>query len=150
NGVFVSPSFAAPRKHSYDAWTMPGGCIQPEELRATLEELRLHPSEVPPDVLRSFVPQAHGVAQRYDDRLARIAFGLASACSLHNAVTWTLAHREWDFAAVFYHAIGYFSEAFMLYHPPRMRSVGEDEFELYRDVVNAIYRFQDQMLGRLM
>lgn len=150
SGIFVSPSFAAPRKHSFDAWPMSNGCVLPEDIAATLADLRMHPSEVPSGALLPFVPRAGEVDQRYDDRLAKIAFGLAACCSIHNAATWTLENRPWDFMAVYYNAIGYFSDHFMVYHPPRMRTVAEGEFELYRDVVNSIYRFQDQMLARLI
>ena len=52
--------------------------------------------------------------------------------------------------AVYYDAIDHFSHGFMKYHPPRQGHVSEGDFELYRGVVEAGYRFHDQMLGGLL
>jgi hypothetical protein len=38
----------------------------------------------------------------------------------------------------------------MPYHPPRLESVTEEDFQLYRHVVNGVYCFDDLMLGRLI
>jgi tetratricopeptide (TPR) repeat protein len=38
----------------------------------------------------------------------------------------------------------------MVYHPPRMDNVRPDLFEAFQGVMNAIYEFHDQMLGRLV
>ena len=38
----------------------------------------------------------------------------------------------------------------MRFHPPRMDAVSEREFELYREIVSGIYRFQDMTLARLL
>lgn len=120
---------------------------QPEKINKTL---RLHPSEIPPEALLEFIPRAREIDQRYDDRLARIASGLSVCCSIHNAATWALEHHPWQFAAVHCSAIGAFSQAFMPYRAPRMRTIGETEFEIYRDVVDGIYRFHDRLLARLL
>ncbi len=150
DGIFIASPYAVPREHSAQTWPMPEDSIHPAELRDTLAELRIHPTEVPAESLLALVPNAREVDQRYDDRLTRIAFGLAACCSIHNAATWALENRPWDFAAVYYNAIGYFSEGFMPYHAPRMHGIGEKEQEIYGDVVNNTYRFHDLMLARLM
>jgi Flp pilus assembly protein TadD len=38
----------------------------------------------------------------------------------------------------------------MPYYPPRMEQTCEVDFELYRDVIDSVYCFQDLMLGRLI
>jgi tetratricopeptide (TPR) repeat protein len=38
----------------------------------------------------------------------------------------------------------------MDYHPPRMDGIPEDQFEIYKDVVNGGYRFHDMLLDRLL
>lgn len=149
-GVFIASNYAVVGGHSVKAWGLPEDSVQPPELRGILAELRIHPGGLPPESLLALVPKAREVDQRYDDRLARISFGLAACCSIHNAATWALENRPWDFAAVYYHAIGYFSDAFMPYHPPRIPGIGEAEYDTFRDVVNGIYRFHDLMLARLM
>jgi predicted AlkP superfamily phosphohydrolase/phosphomutase/tetratricopeptide (TPR) repeat protein len=149
-GVFIASNYGVPRGHSAQAWQVPEDSVYPAGLRDTLAELRMHPSEVPSQSLLALVPKAREVDQRYDDRLTRISFGLSTCCSIHNAATWALEHQPWDFAAIYYNATGYFSEAFMPYHAPRMQGIGEREFEIYGEVVSGIYRFHDLMLARLM
>jgi tetratricopeptide (TPR) repeat protein len=58
--------------------------------------------------------------------------------------------EPWDLMAVYYDAIDHFSHGFMKYHPPRQEHVSERDFDLYRGVVEAGYRFHDQMLGSLL
>ncbi len=140
-GVFIAPQFAAEPVES---------SVNPPELLDRLKDLRMQPSEVPADALLSLVPRAREIDQRRDHRLSRIASGLAACCSMHNAATWILGHHPWDFAAISYHAIGYFCEGFMPYHAPRLRNIQERDFELYRDVVSGIYGFHDLMLARLI
>jgi len=57
---------------------------------------------------------------------------------------------NWDFAAIYFDAIDHFSHGFMQYHPPRLDWVKEEDFELYKDVVNSAYDYHDLMLGRLL
>jgi len=90
------------------------------------------------------------VGGRYDDRLGRLANGLAIACSLHNAATHALADHPWDFAAVHYDALAYFSVQFAEYLPPRMAHVSPADHEIYGALLPAIYRFHDMLLGTLL
>jgi predicted AlkP superfamily phosphohydrolase/phosphomutase len=143
NGVFAASGYAASSAPGLES-------VSPPSLHKTLAALRMHPSEVDPGALLSFVPRAREIDQRYDDRLSRIAHGLSVCCSIHNAATWALEHQPWKFAAVYYNAIGAFSQVFMPYRAPRMRTIGETEFEIYRDVVDGIYRFHDHLLARLI
>ena len=52
--------------------------------------------------------------------------------------------------AVYYDAIDHAGHLFMPYYPPRLPGVSEEDFELYRDVIDGVYCFQDMMLGRLI
>jgi len=36
----------------------------------------------------------------------------------------------------------------MKFHPPKQVGIDQDKFDIYKDVINAAYRFQDMMLGR--
>jgi hypothetical protein len=57
---------------------------------------------------------------------------------------------EWDFFAVYYRTIDEISHEFMHYHPPRVDGIPEDDFEMYKEVVNGSYRLHDLMLQRLL
>jgi predicted AlkP superfamily phosphohydrolase/phosphomutase/tetratricopeptide (TPR) repeat protein len=131
-------------------WPMAPGTVHPPRLVETLAELRFHPSELLEEDIRAFIPCAHEVDQEKDRRLATCLKILAECASVHSAATWLLEKEPWDFMAVYYDAIDHFSHGFMKYHPPRQEHIPERDFELYRGVVEAGYRFHDQMLGSLL
>jgi len=58
--------------------------------------------------------------------------------------------EPWDFMAVYYDSIDHFSHGFMRFNPPRLDWVPEDEYELYKGVVEGGYRYHDMMLGALL
>lgn len=150
NGVCISPLYTHNEPQADQPGRFPQGTIHPEELAETLAELRISPAEMTAQELLPFVPLAAKVDQEKDQRLAVVAKLLADNCSVHNAATWILQNREWDFMAVFYDGIDHFSHAFMPFHPPRMEQVPEDVFEIYKDVVTGAYRFHDMMLETLV
>ena len=59
-----------------------------------------------------------------------------------------MENQEWDLTAVYFDTIDHLSHGFMKYHPPQMQGISDEQFELYKDVVNGIYRFHDMMLER--
>ena len=150
NGVAVSDLYPLAVGPPEKPWPLPPGAIHPESLRDQLAELRLHPSEVGPDAILPFVPQAAKVDQEKDKGLAIVAQLLAENCCIHNVATWILETQPWDLLAVYYNGIDHFSHGFMAYHPPRMDGLPEETFEIYRDVVAGTYRFHDMMLHTLL
>ena len=150
NGVSVSdlyPYAVAPRDK---AWPLPSGAVHPETLRETFAQLRMHPEEVTEAAILPMIPHAAEINQEKDKRLESFAKILAENCSIHNAATWILQNQPWDFMAVYYNAIDHFCHGFMHFHPPRMEEIPEDQFEIYKDVVNGAYRFHDMMLQTLV
>jgi tetratricopeptide (TPR) repeat protein len=150
NGVSVSPLFPLPVAAAPCPWPLPEGSIHPIDLRETFAELRVHPTELAAEELLPFIPRAAEIDQESDPGLISLATILAECCSIHNAATWILENQPWDFLTVFYNAIDHFCHGFMKYYPPRMPGIEQREFEIYRDVVPAAYRFQDALLGRLL
>jgi tetratricopeptide (TPR) repeat protein len=57
---------------------------------------------------------------------------------------------EWDLFAVYYRTIDEICHEFMHYHPPKMAGIPEDDFEMYKNVVNGAYQMHDLMLRRLL
>jgi tetratricopeptide (TPR) repeat protein len=110
----------------------------------------MHPAEVTPAAILPWIPRAAEIDQEKDKRLAMFAKILAENCSIHNAATWILRHEPWDFIAVYYNGIDHFCHGYMHFHPPRLEGVQEDQFEIYKDVVNGAYRFHDMMLETLL
>src|SRR6202022_2238737 len=97
-----------------------------------------------------FIPQAKTIDQKEDRRLWVAAVLLAELVNMHAAATWVMENEPWDFMAICDTSIDHFCHGFMHYHPPRMEHVPEQDFSLYKGVVNGCYRFHDMLLGRLL
>ena len=149
-GVAVSNRFAVVPPAPGKPWPVPTGAVHPKELRGVLAELRVRPEELDGSMLLPFVPHAAQIQQSSDKRLLAVAVILAELATTHAAITWSIEHRPWEFAAVLYNGIDHFCHLFMDYHPPRQEHVSDADFRMYQGVVTAAYRFHDMMLGRLM
>ncbi|MDO9094484.1 MAG: alkaline phosphatase family protein [Rubrivivax sp.] len=154
NGVCVSQLFhVAPASATPDNWPPQPHSVFPAELADELAELRFHPAEVTAQMLLQFVPTAAQLDQR-DPEVLRLlnslARRLAECVSLHALTTALMEEQPWDFCTAYYDTIDRVGHDFMVFHPPRMNNVRHDLFEPFKGVMNAIYEFHDQMLGRLV
>jgi predicted AlkP superfamily phosphohydrolase/phosphomutase len=150
NGISVSDLYPYAAAPLGEEWPLPPGAIHPENMRATFAKLRMHPAEVTEAAILPWIPRAAEIDQEKDKGLQTFAKILAENCSIHNAATWILRNEPWDFLAMYYNGIDHFCHGFMQFHPPRMESVPEEKFEIYKDVVNGAYRFHDMMLQTLL
>jgi tetratricopeptide (TPR) repeat protein len=151
NGVCVTNQFGLARDIAPgQPWPLPPETIYPARLIEPLAQLRVHPSTLSVQDMRPFVPQAETIDQNKDRRLWIAAVLLAECVNMHAAATWVMENEPWDFMAVCDTSIDHFCHQFMHYHPPRMEHVPEQDFSLYKDVVNGCYRFHDMLLGRLL
>ncbi len=154
NGVCVSQLFhVAPASATPDNWPPQPEAVFPPELADDLAELRFHPAEVTAAMLQQFIPQAAQLDQRDPEvqRLLRaLAWRLAECISLHSLTTALMEEQPWDFCTAYYDTIDRIGHDFMVFHPPRMDNVRHDLYEPLKGVMNAIYEFHDQMLGRLV
>ena len=154
NGVCVSQLFhVAPASSTPDDWPPLAGAVVPAELAEDLADLRFHPSEITAAMLLQFVPQAAQLDQRDPEvqrLLGTLARRLAECISLHALTTALMEEHAWDFCTAYYDTIDRIGHDFMVFHPPRMDNVRPDLFEPFKGVMNAIYEFHDQMLGRLV
>ena len=150
SGVCVSDAFAAPPRAPDAPWPVPAGSVHPPDVRQVMADLRLRPDEIDRSMLLPLVPRAAEIDQARDRRLLACAAILAEAATAHAAATWCLEHRPWDFAAVHYGGIEQSSRLFIDYHSPKAAQVSDVDAALYGGVVEAVYRFHDLMLGRLL
>lgn len=152
SNMFCHLKVAGPDQAPEDWPPPPPGTYWPPELDREMNELRVSPHEIDPDeVIRLFVPEAHRVDQEKDKRLWLLATKLAEAFSAHSAAVHLLeTDPDWDFFAVYYRAIDEICHLFMPYHPPKMDGVPEEDFAMYRGVVEGAYRLHDLLLVRLL
>ncbi len=131
-------------------WPMRPETIHPVELTKKLEPYRIHPGELTANHIGMFVPGFGKIDQEKDHRLESVAKILAECSGVHAAATAIMQLEPWDLMAVYYDAIDHFGHGFMRYHPPKMADVSEEDFELYKGVVESGYRYHDMMLGALV
>ena len=150
NGVYVTNLYEKISSMDADEWKLADNSVHPSQLAETLGELRLHPTELVASQILPFLPKAAEIDQDKDRRLSIFAKLLCEMVNVHSAATWAMQHRAWNFVGVYQTAIDHFSHAFMQYHPPKMRRIDNQDFEIYKDVVVGCYRFHDMMLNTLL
>ncbi len=150
NGVCVSDAIARPTPKPTQPWPMTPGTVHPAELTDELARIRFRPEEVTDELILPFVPRAADVDQENDRRLTSLAKLISECVTTHTIATQVMAKHPWDFMGIYFASIDHFSHGFMNFHPPRLEFVKEEQFELYKDVVNSAYRFHDMMLGTLL
>jgi predicted AlkP superfamily phosphohydrolase/phosphomutase/tetratricopeptide (TPR) repeat protein len=145
-GAMVSDQF---HRIAHDFKIVPG-IVHPPHFGEALAALRLNPEELPRDLLEAFIPRATEIDQQRDHRLHSAARIVAECANIHSAATWLMDRVPWDLCAVYFDAIDHFGHGFMKFNPPRRPAIGEEEFDLYRGVLQAGYELHDKMLGALM
>jgi len=149
-GAVVSNLYRSGAPGPEGDWPLPAGAIHPPRHEAALSELRVTPADLTAADLLPFIPQLARVDQDRDRRPLTLASILAENISVHAAATWLMEHEQWDLFAVYYDTIDHAGHVFMPYRAPRMEGITEDDFGLYREVIDGVYCFHDLMLGRLI
>lgn len=149
-GAMISNHFQQAAGNLGEDWPMRPGTVHPERLAGPLRAMRIHPAELENEHVLPFIPRAAEIDQTRDRRMENCAKILAEISGIHAAATACLQLEPWEFAAVYYDGIDHFGHGFMRYHPPRQPWIGERDFELYRGVIEAAYRYHDLMLDTLL
>jgi predicted AlkP superfamily phosphohydrolase/phosphomutase/tetratricopeptide (TPR) repeat protein len=150
NGCVVTNAFAGVRHDPAGGWTIASGTIHPQEKALVYAPNKVFAEELGPEQVLPFVPDAAKVNQDDDNRLSTLLTTLSDTLTTHAVGTAVLENEPWDFAAVYYTAIDHFAHGFMYYHPPRLPWVPEADYEMYKHVMTAAYRFSDMALKRLL
>ena len=153
NGVCISNQFYLPTVGQMENWPIIPQSVHPEHLAQKLAPLRVHPLEITGAHLQPLIPRGAEIDQTSkpeQKRLNALRKHLAECASVHAIATWLMENEPWDFMAVYYNALDIIGHYFMAFHPPRMDEVGQQEFDIYKDVVTGAYRFHDMMLERLL
>jgi predicted AlkP superfamily phosphohydrolase/phosphomutase/tetratricopeptide (TPR) repeat protein len=149
-GVMVSNHYQTHVANLGEPWPLRPGTVHPARLAEPLAELRVHPQELDGDMLRLFVPRADEIDQEKDQRLYAVAKTLAETASIQAAATAIMQLEPWDFMAVYFDGIDHLGHGFMKYHPPRQPWISEEDYALYKGVVEGAYLFHDAMLGAML
>ncbi|PXF56252.1 MAG: hypothetical protein C4B58_14180 [Deltaproteobacteria bacterium] len=150
NGVMVSNQYQRAVAPIDKPWPVKPGTVHPKRLIRNLADLRWHPQRLETGHLLPFVPDLAKIDQDKDRRLETLAKIICDCCTIQDATLAIMHHEPWDFTAVYFDAIDHFCHAFMNYHPPREDWVQEEDYEIYKHVVESGYHLHDIMLGKLL
>lgn len=154
NGVMVSNQFHQEKMGKdivqIEDWEIPTGSVYPENFVEQIKDLRVHPYEIPGNLVMPFVPRAIELDKKQDKRLNIVAKFLAHSTTVHAVATELVETTDWDITAVYHDALDHFCHGFMKYHPPLMEGLDEEGFSIFKDVVSGAYIWHDMMLGRLL
>lgn len=150
NGVNVSNHYQRANKPFDQPWEMLSGTIHPETYIDKLAELRIHPQELTEAHILPFIPNAANIDQEKDKRIVSFSKILADTATVQSCATYLMDNTEWDFMGVYFDGIDHFSHGFMKYHPPKLPSINQKDFDMYKDVVNGAYIFHDMMLESML
>ena len=150
DGLVISDAFADADGPDSKHWPLRPGSVSRPALAELFGDLRLHPGDITPEQLQPFVPRAAQVDQVNDERLSILATYMARAATIHAAGTWVAEYGQWDLLAIHFDLVEQLSGHFGQYRPPQLSHIADQDFALYRDVVDAGYLFMDMLLGRYL
>lgn len=88
--------------------------------------------------------------KEYDDRINHLRKILASTKTFHNIALHLLKKGQADFFSVYFEGIDTICHRFMLYMPPKLRRVSDEDFKKHKDAIENFYIFQDELVGELL
>ena len=150
NGTIVSNLFGGVKFSPGVGWEISPGTVHPAERAQDWAQLKMFVNEVSQEHILPFIPNAANVDQKEDKRLLTFAKLFTEMMTTHSIATEVMEAEPWDFMAIYYTAIDHFAHGFMPYHPPQLHYTSDEDFEMYKGVMTATYRFHDMMLERLL
>jgi len=150
NGVMVSNCYQKIIGSIEKPWPIKSETVHPKRIIKNLMRLRCHPQQLDAGYILPFVPKLSEIDQSKDRRIEILAKIIAENISILEAALAIMHHEPWDFSAIFFDGIDHFCHGFMKYHPPKMNSILEKDFEQYKNVVNAGYILHDIFLKRIL
>ena len=151
DGAMVSNFYGKVGKdETWDNWKGIDKSIYPETLNDVLNKARVHPGEFSIEQILPFIPNIKDVPKEKHKLVNILLKDLAECVSIHSASTWLLENTDWDFTGIYYNAIDHISHVFMRYHPPKLEWIDEEDYKIFKDVINGMYVFHDMMLARLL
>ncbi len=150
NGTMVSNFFCKEKRNEQNEWPVGEHAVHPKEKTETFKSLRVPAERINAHDILKFIPDAAMIDQETDPRIGILQKYIAETLSVQKVAEHVLEDNDWDFTAVYFDSMDKLSHTFMKYRAPQMSNIPDDEFELYKDVVNAMYVMFDGMLGALL
>lgn len=159
-GVMVSDRW------SYSLVSLPedlraGGIISPPSMQAEIDAERVDPATLTAADLRRFLPLDQELrallegggesgAAGVEHPLLHLRRIVAATQSVEAAASRILASRSPDLTLVYFEGIDEVGHRFARYETPALPGVSRLEARRYGGVLDAFYRYQDEVVGRLL
>jgi predicted AlkP superfamily phosphohydrolase/phosphomutase/Flp pilus assembly protein TadD len=131
------------------AWPLQTDCVHPTTLADAVAAARVGRADFLAAHLKEILPKAQPTLHS-DERVQSLAKLMAVAASVDGAARVAMSATPWDLAMVFFETIDTVGHLFMQYRPPRMKHVSDQDLRQFGQVMNAVYRWHDSALGRLL
>ncbi len=126
------------------------GTVHPAELNDIIESLIVHQHELRPEHIQQWLPRYREVPTSDDHLIKGLTQKLSYAMSVAQIGEWLLQHQDWDVSMLFFDAIDTMGHEFMSFRAPKMKHVSDKQFSLFSGVMDAVYAWHDDILGRLL
>ncbi len=130
-------------------WPIARDCVHPPTLADAIAAARVGRADFLAAHLKDILPKAQPTMHG-DERVQSLAKLMAVAASIDAAARAAMSAQPWDLAMVFFETIDTVGHLFMQYRPPRMKHVSDQDLRQFGQVMNAVYRWHDAALGRLL
>ena len=130
-------------------WPLTANTVHPESFATAAALARIGRAAFHRDHLAELLPDLP-THMRSDTQIVQLCKLMATAASV-DAVARTAMQREpCDLAMVFFESIDTVGHQFMQYRPPRQRHVSQPDVRRLGGVMDAVYRWHDRALARLL
>jgi len=126
------------------------GATYPPELAENILDLRFSANELTLDEMAFFIPDIERAELEGDSMPGRLAVALAETISTQAVTMHLIQESAWDLAMVRYDILETLGPEFMACYPPQLSYVPDKLFERYREIIPAVCRYLDLMLGVLL
>jgi tetratricopeptide (TPR) repeat protein len=136
------------------------GCISPGRLAASVEPLRINSATLRERELRRFFPPDFPPAElgggvvpggiEGDDPVSQLRRVVASTLSFEAATLRLMRELSPALTLVCFEGIDEVGQRFARYEPPDLPGVTVGDQQRYGGVVDGFYRFQDEVIGRIV
>ncbi len=131
------------------AWPVAPGTVHPASLTDAIAAQRVGRVAFRREHLPAMLPSLPPVMAS-DPRIGTLCKLMAVAASVERAARVAMQSGRWDLSMVFFETIDTVGHHFMQYRPPRQKHVSEGDVRTLGGVMDAVYRWHDAALGRLL
>ncbi len=144
-GVIVSNSLPEESEADFDP-----DIIHPQNIALDFKNLVRSKPVLGSEQISTWLPRYREVAPQDDHFLKGLIQKMTHAHHIAQISEWLLTNDPWDVSMVFFDTIDTMGHEFMAFRQPKLPYVSDKHFRLFSGVMDAVYEWHDQVLGRML